>query len=135
MASKRKRIEDRIWKLVQQVVRERDNYTCQRCGKYRKPDPGSGVRNFDCSHVFGRGAQRDPYLKWDVENVKLMCFTCHQWFAECPTESGEWFAEKFPDRLAYLRQLVIDRRFRGSVPEYELEEIEQSLKDKLKGMK
>ena len=74
-------------------------------------------------------------MKWDVENVKLMCFTCHQYWAECPTESGEWFAEKFPERLKYLRELVDRRRFSGTVALYELEEIEQSLKDKLKGTK
>ena len=127
MASPRKRLEDRIWKVVQQIVRIRDNYTCQKCGRYHRPDPGEG-RNLDCSHVFGRGAQRDPFMKWEPQNVKLMCFRCHQWYAECPTESGEWFAEKFPERLEYLRQLMLDRKGTGTVSLVDLEELHDKLK-------
>jgi len=106
----------------------RDNYTCQRCGKYQE----TGLHG---SHVYGRGAQRDPYMKWDVQNVKAMCYPCHQWFAECPVESGAWFKAKFPERVEYLEKLMLDRKGTGTVHLIELEDIEQKLKETLKGMK
>ena len=83
---------DQAWKVA---VKERDDYTCQHCGKQ-----GSGS-NIHASHVVPRSAGNR--LKWDILNGKALCFHCHMnlWHKD-PVRMGEWFREKFPDRMAYL---------------------------------
>ena len=128
MASKRKRLEDRIWKVVREIVLIRDNYTCQKCGKHMP----TGLHG---SHVFGRGAHRDPHMKYDIQNVKALCYFCHMWWGSTPIESSEWFKKKFPSRLKYLKKKIIDRKGTGTVSYVDLEEMYEELKDQLKEMK
>lgn len=66
--------EDKRWK---QAVRERDNYTCQRCGKYD--------RYIHTHHVAPR-SQR-PDLKREVSNGKCLCASCHTWVHLHPIEA------------------------------------------------
>lgn len=53
-------------------------------------------------------------LSADIENIKALCFKCHEWWHLNPCESGKWFAGKFPDRFANLTRKarenkIIDR--------------------------
>ena len=125
--SKRKKVEDKIWSVVREIVYIRDKSICQMCGKYQE-------KGLHGSHVFGRGAYRDPYIKWEPLNVKLLCYYCHMKWASSPVESGKWFADKFPERLEYLEQLIIDRKFTGTVSLVDLEEMHDKLKQELKEM-
>jgi 5-methylcytosine-specific restriction endonuclease McrA len=53
------------------------------------------------SHVKSKGAYK--HMAWDLENVKMLCYRCHiLWWHKEPTEAGEWFKEKFPERWEYL---------------------------------
>lgn len=69
-----KRKADKEWK---REVRERDQFTCQRCGKV---DP-----YIHAHHVATRA--RRPDLKHDVSNGKCLCGSCHQWVHWNPVES------------------------------------------------
>lgn len=65
---------DKVW---QKSVREKDGYTCQRCGKVEK--------HIHTHHVAPRS--RRPDLKHDVANGKCLCNGCHSWVHEHPIEA------------------------------------------------
>jgi hypothetical protein len=56
-------------------IRERDNWTCQRCKT--KYEPGS--QGLHCSHFFGR---RNESTRFEPSNATAICFGCHQYFDE-----------------------------------------------------
>lgn len=94
--SPRKRLIEKLDKASKQVVYLRDNYTCQKCGKYSKTD-------YQASHVIPVSAGNK--LRWDPLNMKVMCYHCHlNWWHKNPMEAAEWFATKFPDRWKYLQE-------------------------------
>mgnify|MGYP001590095436 FL=1 len=84
----------RLDTLFAQVIKQRDQWTCQRCGKKFVPGHAQGL---DTSHIFGR---RHKSVRWQPLNAKSLCFTCHRWWHENPTESGKW-AEAFLGREKY----------------------------------
>lgn len=91
-------IKAKLVKLAGQIAITRDKNICQKCGKYVE---GS---NAQPSHVIPKSAG-DVY-KWNPENIKCLCFGCHlQWWHLNPTESGEWFRAKFPERWQYIKSL------------------------------
>lgn len=59
-------------------VKERDDYTCQRCGVRDE-------KNNHAHHVAPRS--RRPDLKFDRSNGKTLCPGCHRWVHENPIES------------------------------------------------
>lgn len=65
---------DRDW---QQAVRDKDAYTCQRCGKVEA--------YIHAHHVAPRS--RRPDLRLDVSNGKCLCNSCHSWVHEHPKEA------------------------------------------------
>lgn len=64
--------------LFSKLIRARDR-CCVRCGR-------SDAR-LECSHIFSR---RHAATRWDPDNAKALCFTCHRWWHENPADSGEW---------------------------------------------
>ena len=59
----KKKIRNENDKLFSLIVKKRDNFTCQRCGK-----PGDQVH-----HIFGRGYA----VRWNLDNGVCLCFTDH----------------------------------------------------------
>lgn len=86
--------------IIREKVRERDNNRCVWCGKY--------VQGFDSqvSHVIPKG--RCTYLKWDMQNVKLLCAFCHNELWHRRAEGRKWFDKKFPERIKYLLEHQYD---------------------------
>jgi len=117
--NKRRRIIKRLDNLVREVVRLRDDNTCQRCGKRVE---GSDSQP---SHVIPKG--RCLYLRWDLLNVKLLCMACHRWWHLNPIAAAEWFKAKFPARYAYVKQYEHQR---AAFKIADLERIEEVLKEK-----
>ena len=60
-----------------EFIRSRDK-VCQKCGK--------GGR-LECSHIISR---RHQGTRYDADNAKGLCFTCHRWWHENPLEAIEW---------------------------------------------
>lgn len=88
--------------LFSLYIRTRDNWTCQRCFS-QKPEKSQGLH---CSHIFSR---RHKATRWDEQNAKALCFSCHQWYGGNPVESAawveDWHAVRWgPDALDELRQ-------------------------------
>lgn len=70
----------RRYSRLKELIRARDNFTCQICGKIWKP----GTRRFDIHHL-DQEKENIPYSKekylWDKSNTDRMvtlCRKCHQ---------------------------------------------------------
>ena len=95
MKTPKRKIKDKLEKLVKDIVKKRDKNTCQKCLKVVK---GS---NCHASHVIP--VSRDMRLAFDPENLKVLCYHCHiNWWHKHPLESGIWYAGKFPDQVKSL---------------------------------
>lgn len=117
--SKRKKLIDKLDKIVMEIVRIRDKWTCQWCGKHVK---GS---NAHCSHVIPRS--RGNHLRWDLQNVKLLCFHCHvnTWHKD-PNRGSAWFRRTFPERYDYLElERYTDEKFSIADLEAKFEELQE----------
>lgn len=76
-------------------VRERANWTCERCGKHYEP-PTSALQ---CSHFIGRG-------NWSVRFIGLngdsLCYGCHSYFEGNPQAYLTWKREKLGEERYQL---------------------------------
>lgn len=101
MAKRRKKTDkrkliDRCEALWKEIVKRRDNFTCQHCGKTNLIGA-----NCHASHVVPRSRSRR--LAIDPINGKVLCHHCHlNWWHKHPVESGQWFRDSFPVRWEYL---------------------------------
>ena len=60
-------------KLFSTFIRQRDNWTCQRCNKKFIP-PTKGLHN---SHYFGRTMKS---VRYDEDNCDALCYGCHRYW-------------------------------------------------------
>lgn len=91
-----KGLKRKLWEAVKEYVRKRDNNQCQRCGKYVIG------RQAETSHVIPKS--HGNVLRFDPQNLKVLCFSCHRWWHANPTDSGAWFKKKYPQRWEYLQE-------------------------------
>lgn len=68
-------------------IRERDDWTCQRC-KTEYEKPSSGLHN---SHFHSR---RNKSTRFDPENCVALCMRCHMHMGENPAEHCEFFLRR-----------------------------------------
>lgn len=66
-------------------IRERDRFTCQRCGG--RPDP----RGLHAAHMFTR---RTYATRWDPDNALALCYGCHQYLDSHPEEKERLWLRK-----------------------------------------
>lgn len=94
MKKKIKTQQNKLWSLVKEYVKIRDGLTCQKCGKYQE-------KGLHTSHVIPKS--HGNVLRWTPVNLKLLCYFCHKhWWHAKPTDSGQWFKEKWPKRWAFI---------------------------------
>lgn len=62
---------DKYDATVSDLVREQADYQCQRCGKQGR----NGEWRMDAAHIFGRRYQS---VRYDLDNILCLCFTCHR---------------------------------------------------------
>jgi len=123
MSTERKELVKELDDLAKTLAKERDNYTCQHCGARCEKKNAHG------SHVIPTSA--GSRLRWDLQNIKCLCFHCHiNWWHKNPTEAGEWYKNKFPERLAYLEAEKLKGAKKWTIEE--LQELEQEYKEKHK---
>lgn len=109
MKTDKRKIKDKLDKIVKEIVKIRDESTCQHCFKI--------VSGSDChgSHVIP--VSRDGRLAFDPLNIKVLCYHCHlNWWHKHPVESGEWFTKTFPERWEYLENKYRENAKQGSIP-------------------
>ena len=73
------------------MIRARDGWTCQRCGK-RYPERAQGLH---AAHIFSRGRKS---VRWDEVNAVALCFSCHLWAHGNPTLFAEWIMKRLGKR-------------------------------------
>lgn len=96
------KIKERLLDIVKAEIKKRDEYVCQKCGKYVE---GS---NCQASHVIP--VSHGNALMFDPINLKVLCMHCHiYWWHKNPFEAVEWFKNKFPERYEYLQLHKNDR--------------------------
>jgi|SRR3990167_2929027 len=74
-------------------VRERDNNRCQVCDK----------RGDEVHHIFTRAAY--PNLKYDKNNLILLCKKHHNYAGAYQNQFKKWFADEYPERWEYLLKI------------------------------
>ena len=94
----RKTLVRNLDNITAQVVKLRDNYTCQRCGRKYRPDNTKG--SLDWAHIYSRSRYS---MRWLLLNAVALCCGCHKFWHDNPTESGQWFKDKWPHRYEYLQ--------------------------------
>lgn len=95
----RKTLENKLDKLVREVVIRRANYKCEKCG--RKMDKGLNVH-----HVFTR---YNRSVRWLPENLVALCPNHHTMGKDSahqrPAEFIEWFKQRFgEERYDFIRK-------------------------------
>lgn len=78
-------------KIISYKVRERANWTCEKCFTPYTP-PTQGLH---CSHYYSR---RYLGTRWDMDNLCALCFGCHR-RAESDKQEGGWYAGFMLNRL------------------------------------
>jgi len=118
----RSKIKKDLDKLVKDYVKERDNYTDQRTGE---KVTGS---NCHASHVFPVGSC--SLLQFEPLNIIVLSYHNHiNWWHKNPIEAAEWFAQKFPDRLAILNVM---KTVKTKTSTYDLQVLVQEYRQRLK---
>lgn len=76
-------------------IRERDNHTCQWCNK-------KGLKGIDSqvAHIIPKS--RSTYLRWDMNNLILLCAYCHNEKWHKLSLGRKWFDVAYPERVQYL---------------------------------
>ena len=118
---------DKVDSLFSKLIRERDQYRCQRC--FTQHDKSS--TGLHCSHFFGRG---NNATRFSPNNCIALCFACHsQWEGLKPSVYREFMI----DKLGAKKYIELEERARSTVKcgKAEKELIYQYMKEKgLKGL-
>ena len=94
--SERSKIIAKLDKIFSLHIRERDNWTCQRCNrKFAPPTKGLG-----CSHFWSR---RHLSTRWDTDNSIALCMPCHLY---------HWESEKQGDYRDFMIKKLGEKKFK-----------------------
>ena len=74
-------------------VRNRDNNRCQVCGR----------QGTEVHHILGR--RSNPALKYDKNNLILLCNEHHNYAGAYQNQFKKWFADEYPERWEYLLKI------------------------------
>lgn len=83
--------------VFSQCIRERANWTCERCGKVYTPP----TRALHCSHFHSRGKWG---TRFDPDNCEALCYGCHSHMGGNPALHRERILEKLGEELYQILQ-------------------------------
>lgn len=125
---KNKTWANKLDKLFSYFIRERANWTCQKCG-HRFPEEYNekGQRKAAGLHTAHWKGRRLYRTRWDIYNADALCYGCHSAYGH-----SIWMEEHIRDKFG---QKNVDRitALHNSPPKwhnYEFEEKEKELKGK-----
>ena len=91
-------------------IRDRDRWTCQRCGTRYTPNTGG----LDCAHMFTR---RIKATRFDPDNACALCVGCHFYIDSHPFEKLAFFRDRLGvERFDALAARAHGRRDREVMP-------------------
>lgn len=122
MRSLRKRLITRLDNLVRDRIRKIYHNRCCRCGQLIE-----GM-NSHPAHIIPKG-NGASWRRFDLMNIILLCFKCHRFWHDNPTESGKWFQEKYPAENIYLEKYRNGKP--AEISTEEMEQLESKLKEKV----
>jgi len=128
VVTKRKKLIKQLDELTKEIIKKRDNYACQKCGKK--------VEGINChwSHIIP--VSRSLRLRWDFQNSMVKCFHCHiNWWHKHPLAAANWFKKNFPKRWKYLSEKENEIRKILPVKLFELEELIVKYRKKLRKLR
>lgn len=94
--TERQKIVAKLDKITAQVIKLRDDYTCQKCGGKPKP------QGCHWAHIYSRTSQK---MRWDLLNSFVLCNGCHRFWHANPIDAENWLKNKFPARYSYLQNI------------------------------
>lgn len=94
---------DKFDKIFSDMVRLRDNWTCQRC---KKTYPEGQRKGLHCSHIFSR---RHTITRWEPLNAVAHCYSCHQYLGGNPVIFEDWARQYLGD---YTLDMLIEKHHR-----------------------
>lgn len=62
---------------------------CEKCG--RRGEGKDEIDKLQCSHFWGR---KNENVRYSEKNCACLCFSCHQYFEQNPSEYTEWMLKK-----------------------------------------
>jgi len=115
--------------LFSNYIRERDSWTCQRCGAKKNPDDPNARKGLHCSHYIGRGKYA---TRFSDDNCEALCYGCHQILTANPKMHVEHKISKLGK--ARIEELELEantntRRKRMFENEDEYQKIKQKLEN------
>lgn len=117
--------QGKLWKIVSDYIRERDNWTCFTCGRQGE---GSAIH---AGHFIPSGVSgKNNTLNWDERNIHAQCFHCN-------VNLGGW-GEKYTEmmELKYGKDVVEclrKRRFKVD-PVKDWKSLTEEYKEKLEAL-
>ena len=87
-------------KLFSDCIRERAEWTCERCGAYKPEGQRMGLH---CSHFHGRGKWS---TRFDPDNCESLCYGCHSYLGAHPYEHEKRKRECLGD---FIFELLLER--------------------------
>ena len=122
-----KGIKGKIDKVFSSLIRERNNWTCERCGaEFPDAQMVKKCRALDCSHFWGRSKLA---TRWYSFNAFSHCTGCHRHLSANPVEFTAWaknqMSEDKFDELT-LRANGIKKYYKAELEEM-LEHLEAQL--------
>ena len=121
--NERTKLIKKIDAVVSLMVRNRDNWTCQRCGtKYTPPTQG-----LHCSHYFSR---RFMGTRFNLDNLISLCYGCHRLVE---SDKQGWYKDFMIDKLGQNGYNTLEFKARNitKFSESELEILLEQLKKEL----
>lgn len=88
-----------------EVVEDRDDNTCQRCG-HKQGQWDEEIKMpvvIQWAHVHGRD---DFALRWEPDNTIALCSRCHVFFDNHKVLAFEWFRKRWPERWEHLQNVL-----------------------------
>lgn len=89
----------------QEIVEERDQNICQRCGRQEGEWDAEIGRptKIQWAHVH----TREYYVtRWEPDNSLALCDRCHVWFDNHKVISYEWFRKKWSERWERIQNVL-----------------------------
>ena len=89
--------------ILLECVKLRDR-KCQHCGEDGTLKPGKKRRAaLQAAHIYPKG--KYPHLRWDLENVILLCSLCHIfWWHKDPIAVYVWMIENLSDQFEIIKK-------------------------------
>jgi len=90
-----------------EIVEERDQNICQRCGHSDGEIYHEGSTTWISGIQWCHVITREYYItRWDVDNSFAGCNRCHKWWHTNPILAFDWFAKKYPERWERLKRIL-----------------------------